>query len=69
MKLLSALKASFEPREKLLTTAFGATSTYITRAYNMKAICKIIDFGMIMAYDFHEVCIPYFLLPLTIKIN
>lgn len=51
---MKKLKETLAPRNKLLTAAFGVTSTYITSAYDMEALCEIIDFGMVMAYDFHE---------------
>ncbi|CAO1394801.1 unnamed protein product [Diamesa hyperborea] len=54
VKLVLTLKRKFSKRNKLVTAALGATTTYIRESYNLAPLCKALDLIFIMSYDFHE---------------
>ncbi|XP_058462162.1 probable chitinase 2 [Malaya genurostris] len=50
--LLEALHTKFEHRKKLLTIAMSGSTSVIQEAYNLTAICEILDFINLMGYDY-----------------
>ncbi|XP_055532203.1 probable chitinase 2 [Wyeomyia smithii] len=50
--LLEALRDKFEHRKKMLTIAMSASTSIIQEAYNLTAMCDILDFINLMGYDF-----------------
>ncbi|XP_058838184.1 probable chitinase 2 [Topomyia yanbarensis] len=50
--LLEALRAKFQHRKKLLTIAMSGSTSVIQEAYNLTAICELLDFINLMGYDY-----------------
>ncbi|XP_053687181.1 probable chitinase 2 [Sabethes cyaneus] len=50
--LLETLRDKFQHRKKLLTIALSGSTSVIEQAYNIKALCEILDFINLMGYDY-----------------
>ncbi|EAT34366.1 AAEL013385-PA [Aedes aegypti] len=50
--LLKALREKFRHRNKILSTAISGSTSVIQAAYDMPAICEVVDFVSLMGYDY-----------------
>lgn len=51
---MAAIKARLEPRGRLLAIAVGASDYHVETSYNVAAVAKIVDYVLLMAYDYHR---------------
>ncbi|XP_055627799.1 probable chitinase 2 [Toxorhynchites rutilus septentrionalis] len=52
--LLEALRTKFQRRKKLLSIAISGSTSIMEAAYNLTAICNILDFINLMGYDYSQ---------------